>query len=70
MMFESELRSTFLSLVHRRGTAIFCFNVLHLKGLCQLGGMRNRVPALTEQFEIVVPTFSNTGEVRKPFPSA
>ena len=42
-----------------------------LKGLCQLGGMRNRVPALTEQFEIVVPTFSNTvGEVRKPFPSA
>ena len=43
----------------------------NLKGLCQLGGMRNRVPALTEQFEIVVPTFSNTvGEVRKPFPSA
>ena len=42
-----------------------------LKGLYQLGGMRNRVPALTEQFEIVVPTFSNTvGEVRKPFPSA
>ena len=42
-----------------------------LRGLCQLGGMRNRVPALTEQFEIAVPTFSNTvGEVRKPFPSA
>ena len=29
-MSESELRSTFLSLVHRRGTAIFCFNVLNL----------------------------------------
>ena len=30
MMSESELRSTFLSLVRRRGTAIFSFNVLNL----------------------------------------
>ena len=43
--------------VQKEKTQLRQHNLLHLKGLYQLGGMRNRVPALTEQFEIVVPTF-------------
>ena len=44
-MSESELRSTFLSLVRRRGTAIFCFNVLNLIHFSRHNSVP-RVPAI------------------------